>query len=610
MPVDGFRKAAVDPEAVCPDCRADVGGILGAWDWGVVRKLKKHQHERVKFHVVPEEADELAELEPDLKATAEELAKHAEVRDSAEVRECSGLALQPILVTILNLPRRDGKTFNSACWALSTICLQRNRNILFVAAAGKQTRRIFREAFEKVIQQDAKLTEVCVITGERIDVPSTGSCLQTCDTSFRSITGSGFSHILVDECRDVHPRVLAAAVFSTGDQNGAECPYGHEMHADVDPEEIGNRKCSHCGERLVPWYPRVILTSSSGLKTDDEMAWFEELADALEEMGHPMAHCYRSTKSSNPSVSLKVKQGYGEIFGLAPSLRVYVDVELTNRARRIGEDFVSESDIRAIVSSKLKNVNGDPRPAFGFLDTSWSSDITTLAIGVDWYHGQPGYSSWAHLQVVHLLKWKPKKLPGGHIDPSEVQAALDRLIPMFPNLKALLVDDRGMKWAKDLVVWNNQNRPGWGKKVKAFHGRGARGLRDRGERIPGVYGGDEDRSIAWQMLEYRIACTAKPKATDKALQGLQTILVPDDPDFRAELLAVQRKIQPDGSYVIMDRSRKKRHADVAEAIAGLCMLAYYDAITPTASLTRVDSKAASRLATLKPMSSRLRPEGF
>lgn len=566
--VDGFRLWPNDAEHLCEECKSQVGTIVEAWDWALHRKLKKHAR----------------------------AAKKIEGGGT-----CAGLLLRPIIVTILNLKRREGKTINVAAWVLSTIFLAYLRFVLFVATAGTQTKNLYADNFEKPIKNDKELSKNCRIVGNEIHVPSTKSHFRFArTTSHRAITGGGYSHVVIDEARDQNARVVSAAVFSIQDQNGYECPRGHVMQAGIGPE-LEERKCPVCHELLIPWWPRIILISSSGIIDDNEdYQWFEELKEVVESTGPWAYHLYASDAQTNPAVRPEITEALEDGFGRVASMRDYVEVELTNRARRKGEDFISSAEIRLVFRPDILSLPGDDRPCVAFLDTSWTTDTTSLAICAD--RDWPGNDDarWRYLTSVHLMKWKPESFEQGRIDPDAIRAYLDAVLPLFPALQCLLVDDRGMQWAKDLVVDANRNAGGfglgWGRRTFVFHGRGRRSARHRGKRIPGVYGGDEDRATAWNMFEYRIM--------------KQQIEMPADPDALKEIKGVRRKRLPDGTIVIMDRNRKQRHADIIEAYAGCCFLVYLLQTQPTRMTLDEASKIGIEddvLAAIKPITSGLDP---
>lgn len=539
-PADGWKLAARNPERLCDACRKLIvtTGIIDQWSSKLVKRLERHR-----------------------------------------AKGCDGATLEPIIVTILNLPRREGKSTNCAGYNLSTIALSKHKSILYVAAAGDQTRRILRDCYVTPIDQNAKLSREFEVIGDRIVSKKTRSEIQVAETSHRSITGSGYSHVVFDEARDVPPRVLAAAVNSTPDQNGWECPHGC-YHCGSDAEDRPS-SCPTCGSELHPWYARVIIMSSSGIIVDNDQDWFTDLVELSEINVSKFAHLYKLEKSTNPSVSTKIKDALGEVLGVVPALATYMDVELTNRPRRLGDDFLPGAQMKRIVKDALKSRDADERPCVGFLDTSWSGDITSLVILAD--DVARSKTPWQHLQQVHLWKWKPKELPGGHIDPSAIFEHFDRVIPMFPNLRLLYVDTRGMEWARAFVADVQRSRPGWGRRVEAFDGGTANRLA---------------RDTSWQLFEQR------------GLSG--TIELINDADQVAELKGVRRVSRPDGSYEIRDRNRKKRHADILEGVAGSCLAAYRVASQPTITLAQTERSGASGILARiwKPATGGLRPEDF
>jgi hypothetical protein len=528
IPADGWRLWPVDKTRLCEDCKRKAGSMVPEWDWKLFDQLKAHARKK---------------------------------------KDCSGLELKPIIVIILNLPRREGKTFNVASWILSTIFLCLRRFVLFVATAGDQTKNLFEDNFVALIENSEELQEYCEISTNEIKVSSTKSRLRIAKTtSFRTITGGGESHIVLEEARDQHARVVAAAAFSIRDQNGYECPYGHVMQPGIGGR-IEKRRCPTCNELLIPWYPRIIIPSSSGVIDENEdFQWFGELVEHVKEFAPWGYHLYATEQSTNPAVSKDVTEVLEQGFGAVPSLRSYVEVELTNRARRKGEDWLTKQEIEATCFKDLMNVPGDDRPCVAYLDTSETGDLTSLVICAD--KMAEIERPWHTLQSVHLMKWRPSEQPKKRIDGDIIRAHLELWIPRFPDLRALLVDDRGRGWAKDLVVDANANTDGfakgWGHKLYLFHGKGDRRRKrsDRGQRIPGIYGGDEDRSLAYTLYDYRIA--------------KKLIEHHDDDDLKKELRQARKKDNGDGTVTIMDANRKIRHLDVAEAYAGCSLLAYLE----------------------------------
>lgn len=562
-PADGFRLWPVDKSKLCDKCRERAGEIVPAWDWKLYDKLRAHA--RMK-------------------------------------KGCRGLELKPIIVIILNLPRREGKSFNVASWILSTLFLCMRRFVLLVASAGDQSANIYEDNILKPIQESEALTEACHVKANEVTVPSTKSRLRVAKTtSFRTITGGGESHIVLEEARDLHARVVAAAVFSVRDQNGYECPYGHHMLAGIGGQ-IEKKRCPTCNEVMVPWFPRIIIPSTSGVVDENsDYQWFNELVEHVQEIAPWGYHLYTTEESTNPIVSSEVTEVLEQGFGAITSMSDYVEVELSNRPRRKGKGFASKADIAATCHPDLVNVLTDDRPCVAFLDTSWSGDLTSLVICADklWDPERP----WHTLQSVHLYAWDPADQPKKRIEPKLIRKHLDLWIPRFPNLRVLLVDDRGREWAKNLVVDANANSAdddfpdgfavGWGHKVFLFHGKGEKGRRGpRGQRIPGVYGGKEDKSTAWQLYDYRIV--------------KRLIEHHDDPRLRKELRGARRKILPTGEEVILDASRRHAHVDLAEGYAGCSLLAYLESTNRRQTLDElygdeVGSLGDKILAKFKPL---------
>lgn len=532
LAADGFKWWPVDQNALCDDCRL-TANTLTEWT---------HENPTVG-------------------------AEHA-------ATGCKGLKLEPIVATVLKLPRREGKTFNAAAFNIATISLCAHKSITYVAAAEDQTETLFEENYKMPIVSSPVLSKHLKVMRTNVTCAKTKSFFEIVPTSHSSITGRGRSHIVIDEARDVPARVTAALIPSVFANNGIECPKGCiSVPNSADPPQ----RCSVCNSRMRPWFGRMIFMSSAGVLEGGEKDWFAELVNKLLATPDPNYHVYALDESTNPDVSQGTRNAVDRVFGQLDSMRTYMDVELHNQARRKGEDFVSVAQINACTDRSLVNLEGDERPCVGFLDTSWSGDITSLVLLTE----DDGCEfPWQRVFVSRLDKWKPQRLVGGHIDPAQVQALLDRVVPLYPRLRKLAVDTRvGMQWARDLVSYNHRERPAWGKK------------------IIGINWGQDERSTGWQMFEERILS--------------RRIRIPFDKDLDAELKGVQRVARPNGEVEIRDRSRKKRHADIAEGLASACYLVYREQTKPSLSLADTEGRRSNVLARMpRPLAAGFRPDGF
>lgn len=536
-PANGWRRVARNLERLCDACKDEAGTIVESWDWAWSDRMRRHV--------------------------------------AAKKDECSGLYFAPIICTVLNLPRREGKTFNVSAFVLATIFLSPRRFVLFLATAGEQTSRLFTDNIEAVINQSDAMRESCEIVGNQVRVPSTMSRLDVPkSTAHKSITGGGYTHIVLEEARDFDPRTVAATVLSIRDQGGYECPRDvrHCMKPGIGGEIVKHR-CPVCGDFLLPWYPRIIIPSSSGIVEDSERDWFNQLVEQIEKEAPENYYLFRTEESTNPVVSKETTSALAAGFGNVEALKTYMDVELSNRPRRKGDDFLTAVDIDRIEDPSLQSLEGSDLQCVGYLDTSWSSDLTSIMIA-GWDPEVCEYP-WQQLRILHWQTWAPKML-GGHMKESWVFDHLERYVPNFPRLELFLIDDRGMNWSKELVIRCNQVR-GWGPKIRAFHGKRVQKaggkVEKQGNRIPGIFGGDEDRSRAWQLLEQRAMTGRRAIVIPKITAPIAPNRAPTS--LRSELLGVTKVAQSDGGYEIRDRNRKKSHADLADTLAGVCLLAYY-----------------------------------
>lgn len=521
-PTGGWRLWARDPSRLCDQCKSRAGEWV-EFSWELLDETEEH-----------------ADDNPD----------------------CGGLELTPVMVVALNLPRREGKTLNTAALCIETVFNSPNKYITYMASAGKQSRTLFDENVKIPINTNAKLARRCELRGEVVRVPKTRSKLEVIESSHRSATGRGRTHLVIDEARDVSARLASAFLPSMRDQNGMDCTADPKHLRGAAASLKGPRVCSVCGAATVPWFGIVVLESSSGIIEDNDSDWFQEFVDKYTSKPHRNVHVLRMEESQNPDVASEATDMIKEVFGTLSAMSTYIDVEMSNTARRPGDDFVSEIELDRVMSRKLLDQlhAGSLDPAIGFLDTSTTKDLTTLVIMTS--DRRRSKETWGHINLSRLEIWDPAKQPKGIIDSAIVYAALKEIVPAFPRLSWLAIDTRNMPWARELVATCRRDQKKWGRHVCGYNG------------------GREDRDDGWLLFEDRIK------------RG--TITLPDHPIIRREIKGVRRYIRANGSVEIRDRSRKKQHADVIEAIATCCLKAYQLATKPQRSLGAVN--AVSRMS--------------
>ncbi len=463
---------------------------------------------------------------------------------------CAGLELQPIVCTILNLPRREGKTFNTAGFNLSTVFKDAGKSILYVAAADKQTDKLFRDNYELPIARQPALAERSKIVGNLLTVPQKGSMLECVPTAWASITGTGRTHVVIDEARDVDGRVLMAAIPSIFAENGKQCPTGKASHSRT-PLNSEQRDCSICGQRLVPWFARLVIMSSSGLLEGSDKEWFNDLIEHLEQNPDQNFHLFRKHESSNPNIHKGTKDAIARVFGAVPALKELTEVEVFNRPTRKGDRYLTKQQIDACIDRNLGNQEGSVRPCVGFLDTSTTRELTSVVLFEEMPQPpEEPHEPFRRIRCVRIQVWDPATEAEHTIDEGTVLPWLDIYMPMFPGLRELHVDVRLQPWGERLVKICKRGgdaRKAWGHKVVAFRGNVS-------ERLAG-----------WDCFEQRVLA--------------RTIVLPHHPILLKELAAVRVTQRLDGRTEVRDASRKKRHADVAEGVATCCYLAHVETLT-------------------------------
>tara|TARA_Y100001938_G_scaffold101247_1_gene138346 strand:- start:1263 stop:2987 length:1725 start_codon:yes stop_codon:yes gene_type:complete len=520
-PADSYKWWPNDPERLCPSCDAKIGTFV---DYGARNPTTTKKHA----------------------ATG-----------------CAGLRMEPVVMTVLNLPRREGKTFSTAAYILAQLFTQKNKSIVYVASSGEQAAALFYENYQLPIEQNPKLKKACTIVGSRIQVKTTKSRFEFVRTSHASITGRGLTHVVIDEARDIPGRVAMSLIPSVFAETGYECPRGH-----VQYRELGKRKtCPVCKSKLIPWHGRIIIMSSSGLIEGTEKDWFPQLVDKLESEPHRNAHLYRRNRSENPDRNSAAVAVVDEVFGELEATKHYVDIEVHNQATRKGEEFLTHREIIQTVDQRLTNQEGSAAPCVAFLDTSRTRDLTSLVIVADDTSPEdPTAPPWDSIRVERIDVWSPQNMAGGVINEAAILEHLALYMPLFPGMIDMRVDTRIMPWATRLVKIVRREFPSWGR------------------RINGYNGGRMERRAAYRILEQRI------------LAG--KLRIPNNALLISELKAARRKMNTDGQLDIREASREKRHLELVDSLATCCYFVHLDTLQTRTRLDRIENRNAAGQALL------------
>jgi hypothetical protein len=472
---------------------------------------------------------------------------------------CGGLVSEPVLVTILNLDRGDGKTFNLMGYSLATLFKARNKTISALWASEDQGKRIFEETWQTTLDQAPALSRHYRVSGTPpiLDVPRTNSMMEVVSSSHRSGTGRRRTHIFADEARDIEARTITSLLPSTNAVGGLECPTGAKACVRLTPEDVerGNapETCSACGQRLVEWWPRIILVSASGILGGTERDWLYELVAELTETPHPNYHLFTSEKwgrALNPRKNAKVSGAISDVFGKLPSTRHYINAEYGNVWTQKGEDVITAADIKRVMDRGLFNEEGTSNRAVGFLDTSTTKEKTSLVILAE--DAALSTTPWEHVYLSYLEWWWPGHGALRHrktIDDVEVKKSLEAVVPLFPNLVVLEIDPHagvGRKnpdaiWPVILMRELRQGAGSWRRKIRPWSGN------------------TDTSDVGWDDLIER---------TDKG-----TIRLQYSEEIIDEIKGVTlRRASGKRGPHIADRNREVMHRDITEAIANCLYL--------------------------------------
>lgn len=492
--------------------------------------------------------------------------------------ECGGLVAEPILVTILNLDRGDGKTFNLMGYTLATIFKSRNKSVAALWASEDQGSQIFSETWGEAIEQAPALRTRCDVFGTppQIWVPKTRSRMEVLSASHGSVTGRRRTHILVDEARDVDARTVIALLPSVNAMHGYECPSGHVQLTPEDIESMAGKvpaKCSACGERLGEWWPRIILASAAGVVGGTEKDWLHELVEELEAHPHPNYHLFTSEKWGrplNPRKSAKVSGALESVFGKLPSTRHYMAAEFGNQWTRKGDDVLSMADLKRVMDSGLHNEEGSSHRCVGFLDTSTSVEKTSVVILAE--DPERSTKPYEHVYLSFLEFWWPGH--GRHakqrkVDDRDVKRCLETVLPLYPHMDDFQIDLKaGVAKDNPDYLWPTIML----RELKNGSGEWRRKL--RGWRP------DADASdVGWDLFIDRVAD--------------ETIRLQHSTEIIDEIKGVMRNTPKtsDRKATVADRNRKVMHKDITQGIACCCWM-----IARQQMRSRAGSSIAERVA--------------
>jgi hypothetical protein len=474
---------------------------------------------------------------------------------------CGGLTAEPILVTILNLDRGDGKTFNLMAYSLATLFKSRNKSIAALWASEDQGSQIFRETWQAAIEQAPALRKRCDIHGTPPQIwdPKTRCRMEVLTASHSSVTGRRRTHILIDEARDIDARTVIALLPSINAMHGYECPAGHVQ---LTPEELeamaGNipEKCSVCGERLGEWWPRIIMASAAGILDGTEKDWLYELVEELEAHPHPNYHLFTSQKWGrplNPRKSAKVTGALESVFGILPSTRHYMAAESGNQWTRKGEDVASIASVKRVMDASLHNEEGSSRPCVGFLDTSTSVEKTSLVILAE---EEDSEQPWQKVYLSYLEFWWPghgRCMSTAKIPDQDVRRAVETILPLYTGLVDFQVDLKAS-------VANDKSDYLWPTIMLRELRKGAGAWRGK---LRGWSQDGDASDVGWDLFLGRL----------DAANG-QTIRLQYSAEILDEFKGLMRRTPKfgDRKAVVTDRNRRTMHKDITQSIACCCWL--------------------------------------
>lgn len=471
---------------------------------------------------------------------------------------CAGATRTPLVISLVNLPRRNAKTHSILSYAIASAFLKRNKRWAFVAAAKDQTDELIEQKILRPLRRHEALRDFYRPVGDKIEIPGKNSWIEVLPTSFGSVTGRGYTGVLVDESRDVEARVAAALMPSIFDCHGVECPKCGQ-HWQVPQKGSGGKQppalCPKCNVPPERWYGRLLFASSSGIRDGNvSREWFDDAVEKRLAKPHRNVHVFSTGKILNPSVATEIVDAVAEAWADVDGINVHVAVETTNQSIRRGEAFLTRADVDRATDRRLIDTDASSRLAVWFLDASEKHDLTTLAVIVD--DARANETPFARLALQHLKVWDPRNradCPDGVIDDEAIAAYLERVADRFPKIRRGEVDTRGLPWAAAMM----ERCRGKTWRLRADH----------------YVGKQVDDDAAYAALR-------------DAVMG-QRLRLPYHPKLVEELLAIQTikrrgglpgVVDPNANAQGRNRNRGGLHRDVSMAVAGAVMLAHEERI--------------------------------
>lgn len=504
-PLDGWKAWPRSRERLCDDCAGHIGDIVDASD------------------------------------ALDSTVDHAP--------ECAGLDAIKIVVLLLPLERRAGKSFNVCAFIIAELFKRKRWRGSMVASSEPQILDIVEQNIVGPIERAPALRGRANVLADRVEVSSTGSRLRWLSHSVSAVTGKGESFLFFDESRSIDAKIAAMLIPSAYEEHGWECQKCGFRPKLKPIEKPQGRACpQECGGRLEEYSGLIVFASNQGMLTgDDESDWFAAMVSHLEANPDPRFHVFNPDEGTqlNPAIQAAgVKSAIVDVISNVPGIGPHITAESRNRFQSEGEDVLGPGVVEACMDRSLQYASQSSAPSIAFLDTSISVDATNLVVlAQDIERNTGARNPWGWLRLERADIWDPAKQPGGQINESIICPVVSELMLRFPGVIKLLVDVRGgkPKWVQEFIVWS-KSQP-WSKKIEEFNARA-----------------DRERDAGWIAIHEHYTA--------------RTISMPWDPRILKEMQGVKWHVRPDGTRTVVDKKRRKhagsqagRHRELTESIA-------------------------------------------